>query len=193
MGNDVGMTDRRTAPLAAVLDRVERAEVLGRLVARVDPIVRRVPEATRRDLGGVSWLGHPLHPALVHLPLGAWMSAAFLDATHRPDAARALTVLGVVAAVPAAAAGWSDWADLREGQKRTGLVHAAANTLGLVLYTGSIMARCAGKCGLGQKLGLAGLAAVGAGGAIGGDLAFHRAAGTHLVARHGEGAGAAHG
>lgn len=171
------MTDLRSAPLPAVLDRLERVEALDRVVAPVEQIVRRVPESARRTLQGVDWLGHPLHPALVHLPLGSWMAASVMDAVRQPDAARSLTVLGVAAAIPAAAAGWSDWADLGEGHKRTGLVHASADMLGLLLYGGSIAARCAGRRRLGQKLGLAGLVTVSAGGAIGGGLAYRRAAG----------------
>jgi len=169
------MTDHDTALLPAALDRVERAEVLDRAVAQVEEIVRRIPEGVRRRLKGVDWLGHPLHPALVHLPLGAWMAAGVMDAKHRPEAARSLIVLGVASALPAAAAGWSDWADLSAGQKRSGLVHAVANNLGVLLYVGSIVTRSAGHDRVGRKLGLAGLVAVGLGGAIGGDLAYRRA------------------
>jgi uncharacterized membrane protein len=25
------------------------------------------------------WLGHPLHPALVHIPVGAWTAALIFD------------------------------------------------------------------------------------------------------------------
>jgi len=146
------------------------------VVAPVEDAVRQVPEGVRRALNGVGWLGHPLHPALVHLPLGSWMAAGVMDAVRKPDAARSLTVLGVVAAIPAAAAGWSDWAELPEGQKRTGLIHAGANVVGLLLYAGSIAARSTGSERLGRRLGLAGLAAVSAGGAIGGSLAYRRAA-----------------
>jgi hypothetical protein len=68
------------------------------------------------------------------------MAASVMDAAGQQDAARTLTVLGVVSAVPAAAAGWSDWSDLPQGLKRVGVVHAAANSLGLLLYSGSIAA-----------------------------------------------------
>ena len=169
------MTDLRTAPLPALLEHAERAEALDQVVEPVEQFVRRVPDGLRRSLNGVGWLGHPLHPALVHLPLGSWMAASVMDAAHKPDAARSLTVLGVAAAIPAAAAGWSDWANLGEGQKRTGLVHAGANVVGILLYAGSIAARSTGSGRLGQKLGLAGLVAVSVGGAIGGNLAYRRA------------------
>lgn len=40
-----------------------------------------LPEGVVDALRG-EWLGHPLHPALVHLPLGGWMIAGVLD--HLP-------------------------------------------------------------------------------------------------------------
>src|ERR1700754_3582342 len=30
-----------------------------------------------------TWLGHPLHPVLTDIPIGAWMTAAVLDATEQ--------------------------------------------------------------------------------------------------------------
>jgi uncharacterized membrane protein len=176
------MTDHRRAPLPSVLDRVEGVRPLDRVAAPVERLVRRVPEEVLRNLKGVDWLGHRLHPALVHLPIGSWVAASFMDATGQQDAARSLTVLGVAAAIPAAAAGWSDWSEMPQHLKRVGVVHAAANTLGLLLYSGSIAARYTGRVGLGQKLGLAALAAVGTGGAIGGDLVFRRAVGVDQAA-----------
>jgi uncharacterized membrane protein len=171
------MSELRRAPLPALLDRIEQVQALDRMVEPVEQFVRRVPEGVRRGLHGVAWSGAPLHPALVHVPLGSWVAASVMDAAHRPDAARSLTVLGVLAAVPTAVAGWSDWVELRSYEhKRIGVVHAGAIAAGLVLYTGSIAARCAGKVRLGQRLGLAGLAAVSVAGAIGGDLVFQRGA-----------------
>jgi len=171
------MTDLRTAPLPTVLDRVERLEMLDRVAEPVEQIENKVPEGVRQGLTGVPWLGSRLHPALVHFPLGAWAAASVMDAAGRPDTARSLTVLGVATAIPAAATGLADWSGLRTGQKRIGLVHAATNSVALLLYAGSIAARCSRHVGLGQKLGLAGLIAVSAGGAIGGDLVYRRAAG----------------
>jgi uncharacterized membrane protein len=167
------MTDHHTAPLTAVLERVERVEALDQIVERAEEVLSRIPEATRRALKGTDWVGHPLHPALVHLPLGSWMAASVMDAAGKPDTARSLTVLGVAAALPAVVAGWLDWADLGREHKRVGVVHAAANSLGLALYTASVVARCSGRARLGRKLGLAGLIAVSAGAAVGGDLAYH--------------------
>jgi nitrite reductase/ring-hydroxylating ferredoxin subunit len=119
-----------------------------------------------------------VHPVLVQVPVGAWMSAAFLDALGE-DGARHLIGLGLLASVPAAVAGSADWAEQHEQQMRTGVVHAAANTAAITLYTGSLLARARQRTGLGKALGYAGLAAVAVGGLLGGDISFRQAGGAN--------------
>jgi nitrite reductase/ring-hydroxylating ferredoxin subunit len=133
----------------------------------------------RDALHGV-WLGHPVHPVLVQVPVGAWMSAAFLDALG-PDenGARHLIGLGLLASVPAAVAGWTDWAEMHEQQMRTGVVHAAANGAAITLYTGSLVARARQRTGLGKALGYAGLAAVALASMLGGDISYRQAGGAN--------------
>jgi nitrite reductase/ring-hydroxylating ferredoxin subunit/uncharacterized membrane protein len=161
-----------------VSDRLERAEELDRVVGPVQQVVRKLPPGKVRDaLHGV-WLGHPVHPVLVQVPVGAWMSAAFLDAIGQ-DGARHLIGLGLLASVPAAVAGSADWAEQHEQQMRTGVVHAAANTAAITLYTGSLVARSRGRRGLGKALGYAGLAAVAVGGLLGGDISYRQAGGAN--------------
>ena len=58
-----------------------------------------------------------------------------------------------------ALAGLNDWSDTYGGATRVGLVHAAANTTALILYTSSLAARRAGRRRLGRALGKTGLAA----------------------------------
>jgi nitrite reductase/ring-hydroxylating ferredoxin subunit/uncharacterized membrane protein len=161
-------------------DRLEHAEELDRVVEPVQQVVRKLPPGRLRDaLHGV-WLGHPLHPVLVQVPVGAWMSAAFLDALSRDeDGARHLIGLGLLASVPAALAGSADWAEQHEQQMRTGVVHAAANSVAIGLYTGSLLARARRRTGLGKALGYAGLAAVAVGGLLGGDIAYRQAGGAN--------------
>jgi nitrite reductase/ring-hydroxylating ferredoxin subunit/uncharacterized membrane protein len=161
-------------------DRLEHAEGLDRVVEPVQQVVRRLPPGRVRDaLHGV-WLGHPVHPVLVQVPVGAWMSAAFLDALGTDgDGARHLIGLGLLASVPAAVAGSADWAEMHEQQMRTGVVHAAANTAAIGLYTGSLLARARRRTGLGKALGYAGLAAVAVGGLLGGDISYRQAGGAN--------------
>ncbi|WP_377266921.1 Rieske 2Fe-2S domain-containing protein [Peterkaempfera sp. SMS 1(5)a] len=180
----------RAERLLAAVDSLERVAGLDAVARPLQRAVRSLPLGRGRDaLRGV-WLGHPLHPALVQLPIGSWTSAAVLDLLPgERRAAGLLVALGLAGAVPAALAGWVDWAEQHEQQLRVGVVHAAANAAGVLLYSGSLAARLNGRPGLGRALGFAGLGAVTAGGILGGHLAFRQAAGAnhaenvpHLVA-----------
>jgi nitrite reductase/ring-hydroxylating ferredoxin subunit/uncharacterized membrane protein len=160
-------------------DRLEQAEGLDQVVERVQPVVRKLPPGRVRDaLHGV-WLGHPVHPVLVQVPVGAWMSAAFLDTVGNEDGARHLIGLGLLASAPAAVAGWADWGEMHEQQMRTGVVHAAANGAAITLYTGSLVARARQRAGLGKVLGYAGLAAVALASMLGGDISYRQAGGVN--------------
>ncbi|HEY2280822.1 MAG TPA: Rieske (2Fe-2S) protein [Streptosporangiaceae bacterium] len=160
-------------------DRLEYAEGLDRVVEPVQQVVRKLPPGRVRDaLHGV-WLGHPLHPVLVQVPVGAWLSAAFLDTVGNEDGARHLIGLGLLASAPAAVAGWADWSEQHEQQLRTGVVHAAANSAAITLYTGSLVARARRRTGLGKALGYAGLAAVALASMLGGDISYRQAGGAN--------------
>jgi nitrite reductase/ring-hydroxylating ferredoxin subunit len=163
------------------MDRLEHATALDGLVRSVRRAVRAAPLGRRgRDVLHGRWLGHPLHPLMVQVPVGTWLSAAVLDVLPgRPRGARALIAVGLAAAAPAAVAGWVDWAELQRRQMRVGLVHAAANVTAVGLYAGSFAARTRGRGALGRLLGFTGLAAVGLGGAIGGHLAYRQASGVN--------------
>lgn len=156
-----------------VLDRLELMTGLDRVGEPLRRAVEAVLPGRLRDFLHGVWLGHPLHPVAVQLPVGAWLSAAVLDALPRTD--RATTVLvgvGTVTAVPAAVAGLNDWATLAREQRRVGLVHAAANTVALGLYAGSFAARLRGRHGRGRVLAYLGLAAAGSGAYLGGHLSY---------------------
>lgn len=166
--------------LLIALDRLEHTERVDRLIDVLRAGVRAVPMGRGRDVLHGRWLGHPAHPLMVQLPLGSWMSAAALDfVPGRQRAARTLVGIGLVAALPAAAAGWADWAELRRPQMRVGLVHAVSNAAGVALYGVSLAARARGRFARGRLWGLGGLAAVSVGGALGGHMAFRQASGAN--------------
>jgi nitrite reductase/ring-hydroxylating ferredoxin subunit len=116
----------------------------------------------------------------VQIPVGAWTSAAVLDAFpesgQTPDA---LIALGLVALPAAVATGWNDWSDLHQQQQRVGLVHAGSNVVAGLFYASSLVARRRGNRGLGRILGWTGYAAAGLGGFLGGHLAYRQSAGTN--------------
>ncbi|MEV7671673.1 Rieske (2Fe-2S) protein [Streptomyces sp. NPDC088752] len=165
------------------MDRLERSTVLDGPAERLGGVVRALPLGRARDVLHGRWLGHPVHPVMVQVPIGAWFSAAVLDMMPgQRRTAGALIGVGLVAAAPAAAAGWVDWAELRRRQKRVGLVHAVANITGVGLYTASLAARARGRTLRGKALAFAGLTAVGVGGAIGGHLAYRQGSGVNRAA-----------
>jgi nitrite reductase/ring-hydroxylating ferredoxin subunit len=151
--------------------RLDGAVSAGQRVAR---LIR--PGKIRDGLHGV-WLGHPLHPMLIQVSVGAWLSASILDFAGGDDrAARTLVTAGLAAAVPAAAAGAADWSEQHEQQMRVGVVHAAGNAAALSLYGASLMSR---GPRLSRALRLAGLAAVSASGFLGGHISFRLAGGAN--------------
>ncbi len=133
-----------------LMSYLERATSLDRLTEAVQRVVRKLPPGKARDaLYGV-WLGHPLHPVLVQVPVGTWLSASLLDARPGNErASRHLVLAGLAAAVPAVLAGAADWSQQHEQQMRTGLVHAAANVAAIAAYAAStvVAGRRRSACG----------------------------------------------
>ncbi|MDF3298894.1 Rieske 2Fe-2S domain-containing protein [Streptomyces tropicalis] len=170
----------RSRKPAAALDVLDEQAWLDSTADAARRVVRALPLGAGRDVLHGVWLGHPVHPALVQLPIGAWTAAGVLDLLPGHGRAAALFVgLGLASAAPAALAGWVDWAEQRPRQARTGLVHAAANLAAVVTYEGSLVARLRGRPLLGRLLGFGGLALATAGGVVGGHLAYRQAAGSN--------------
>jgi nitrite reductase/ring-hydroxylating ferredoxin subunit len=122
-------------------------------------------------LNGVG-LGHPLHPALTDLTLGAWSTGALLDLTGARGPADAAITVGVLSAVPTALSGAADWSDTAEDARRTGLVHALLNSAGLVCMVGSLFARRNDQRALGIGLSTLGLGLASGSAWLGGHLVF---------------------
>jgi nitrite reductase/ring-hydroxylating ferredoxin subunit len=163
-----------------LISALERAAGLDQAVALGQRAARALRPGRARDILNGVWLGHPLHPVLVQAPVGAWLSASVLDAWPGADpagaAARRLTAFGLAAAVPAALAGAADWSEQHEQQLRVGVVHAAANTAAIGLYTLSLLTRSRRGA---RALRLSGLAVAGAGGMLGGHISFRLAGGAN--------------
>lgn len=173
--------------LSQLLTGVENATALDRLAAPVRTAVQKVLQRQKLAdlLHGVP-LGHPLHPLLAQTALGAFVSAGVLDALPGPRvSSRILITTGLAVVAPTVASGYADWAVGHEQQQRVGLVHAAANATGSVLYVASLLTRG----GRGRALSFAGLGVLTAGGFIGAHLSYRQASGAnhtedvaHLVA-----------
>ncbi|MGH9177171.1 MAG: Rieske 2Fe-2S domain-containing protein [Acidimicrobiales bacterium] len=169
--------------LHRMADRLGRIEALDRLAAPLDALAQRaIPKGRVKDVLSGTWLGHALHPMLTDIPIGSFTSASVLDllgGRRAQPAADGLVGLGLVSAVPTAAAGLSDWSDTYGPDKRVGVAHAVANLIGLALYGASLVARIRGRRGAGTTLGLAAMGVMTAGGYLGGDLSYARGVGVN--------------
>ena len=142
--------------------------------------------AKRPVTGLAGWYGHPLHPPLVAVPIGAWVASAVFDvASHLvadPDflaqGARWLVGLGVLGALVAAMFGLLDLLAIPAGTRafRTALVHLSAALTATTAYLVSFLVRGgdpAAPVPAGPlALSGAGLAAVAVAGYLGGTLAY---------------------
>jgi nitrite reductase/ring-hydroxylating ferredoxin subunit/uncharacterized membrane protein len=127
-----------------------------------------------------TWLGHPLHPLLTDVPIGALTAATVIDVLGGEDAAaasNALTVMGLLAVAPTAVAGLSDWSDTVGAERRLGMIHALANVGSSTLYLAALLSRASGNRTGARLFSAAGLGMLGAGGYIGGHLVFARGIG----------------
>ncbi|GCF08160.1 DUF2231 domain-containing protein [Dictyobacter arantiisoli] len=102
-------------------------------------------------LAGV-WLGHPLHPVLVTIPIGAWTASLVLDLAWLADqddgVARSSDIilwLGLAGAVGSATTGLSNWVDTDGQEQRTGMLHALLNGGITVLNLSSAVLRITGQ------------------------------------------------
>jgi nitrite reductase/ring-hydroxylating ferredoxin subunit len=93
-----------------------------------------------------------------------------------------LVAAGILAAVPTASAGLSDWAELRGGTRRVGSVHALGNTTALLLYTLSWSARRRGHRGGGVMLSALGFGVATFSAWLGGHLSFAKGVGVNQTA-----------
>jgi nitrite reductase/ring-hydroxylating ferredoxin subunit/uncharacterized membrane protein len=160
-------------------ERIEHASALDDAAAGLTQAVREVLRrtGTANLLHGVP-IGQPAHPPLVRVPIGCWASATLLDllpGTSR--ASGALIAVGIAGTMPAAAAGLADWSTLHPEQQRVGLVHAASGATATALFSASLLARATGRHRSGKLLSIGGLTVAGAGGYLGGHLAFRLGAG----------------
>lgn len=133
--------------------------------------------------------GHPFHPILVTVPIGAWVSSLVFDiGSHVVDdptpvsqGAVWLIAIGVVGAVAAAMLGFLDLMAIPTGTRafRTALVHMSLNLAVTAAFVGNFFWRQgsygdAEAVGAGQlALSIVSLAALGAAGFLGGKLAYH--------------------
>lgn len=149
-----------------------------------EPIVGQDAPASLKDALYGIWLGHPLHPPITDIPIGAWTATAILDLLGQERAADAALKVGVAGAVGAAVTGVAQWYDLHnmEEPRRLGALHASLNSTALTLYLASWALRSNDNRGLGVATAMAGYGIAGFSGWIGGHLSFRLGIGVNRVA-----------
>jgi nitrite reductase/ring-hydroxylating ferredoxin subunit/uncharacterized membrane protein len=168
-----------TEPTIEALGRATQLNAIGRWLSNT--FHRMAGTGPVKDLAAGTWLGHPLHPMLTDITIGAWTSAVILDVIggeHARPGADTLIAVGILSAVPTAVTGLSDLADItRANERSVGTAHALANIGGLVLWTGSYLARTSGSRRIGTALTLLATAATSAAGFLGGHLSYRKGVG----------------
>lgn len=178
----------------AVLDLIERQQwldaICDRLQKGVSAAFQAGGDAGRRvrDFLHGTWFGHPLHPALSDVPLGAWATAVVLDAAGTSDerlerAADTAIGLGIAGAVGAAVTGLTDWHHTTGADRRVGVGHALLNTAALALYVTSLTLRRRGVRGAGRGLAALGFLVATGAAYLGGTLVYRKRIGVDHAPR----------
>ncbi|MCL4298530.1 MAG: Rieske 2Fe-2S domain-containing protein [Anaerolineae bacterium] len=175
---------------------VEQASALqkpGQQLARtIHKWVLQGGEPVRRlaDLLHGTWLGHPLHPVLTDVVVGAWSLGALFDlislrspSRRTRQAADTLTAVGIVAALPTALSGVADFSTIPQSAAGTGLAHALAVKASLGTFILSLWARKKGQRGQGLFWSALGLALITLGAYLGGHLVFGKRVGVNRSER----------
>ena len=179
----------------ALIKAVEQQEALDRLSRQVQPLVRDAFKAAGprgREVKNIlhgTWLGHPLHPALTDVPLGAWTAAFALDAMESISGRRELgagadaaIAVGLVGAAGAAVTGLTDWSETNGRARKVGLLHGLMNVGATVLYTTSLVLRRKNKRNAGIGFAMLGYAVSNASAYLGGHLVFSEQVGVNHAA-----------
>lgn len=171
--------------MPGILQKIEDAEFLDKVAeAGANAGSKLIPQGPLKDALTGKWLGHPVHPLLTDVAISFWTAAVTLDllGDGHEDSAQTLTGLGILSAVPTAAAGLADWVDSIGTERRVGLVHALGNVAALTSFCGSYAARQQGNTRLGKLLSLLGATFLGGSGYLGGHLAYRIGAGVDRMA-----------
>jgi nitrite reductase/ring-hydroxylating ferredoxin subunit/uncharacterized membrane protein len=181
--------------LAGFVDAIQDQPLLDAIAQRVQPLLQQVVRqhggsgaAVKNILSG-TWIGHPLHPILKDIPIGAWTMAAIFDAMHAATeddavsfAADISIATGLAGAVASAVTGLSDWSDTSGRARRVGTAHALLNVTATVCYSASLLMRSSHRAAA-TNVAYIGYAALIAGAYLGGHLVFGQQVGVNHAAQ----------
>lgn len=171
------------ASLSQLVERavqaVERAGVLDRPSDLGQRVTGKLGPGPVKDALYGTAAGHPIHPALVALPIGTLSAATFFESIGDRRTAQRLTAFGVISAAPGVLAGLSDWNETQGAERRVGAAHAIANTAALGLYAAAAVTE---RPVLRRALSLGGAGVLSLGGWLGGHLAYALGVGVDTTA-----------
>lgn len=171
--------------LHAIINWIDRQPWLDRMSKRMQVLVRKffssggTPLIKFRDFLHGVWLGHPLHPVLTDIPIGAWAAALTLDTLESTTGNKAFgrgadtaIKVGLVGAVGSAITGVADWHHTEGRPRRIGSMHAILNTISAFFYVLSLVWRQNRQRETGRTLGLLGFLVSAAAAYLGGHLVY---------------------
>src|SRR3954468_2608163 len=125
----------------------------------------------RNFLHGV-WLGHPLHPVLTDIPVGAWTAAVILDMAGEKKGGDLAVKVGLAGAVGSAVTGLTDWQATDGPARRVGLAHGLLNLTATTLFAFSLFSRNRRHRDAGRALAAVGYGVAMAAAYLGGHLVY---------------------
>lgn len=132
--------------------RAEQSKTAGHSVGRC----AHCPSAPQRRVKPLEilqgkWLGHPLHPAVVHVPLALWIAAAALDILIMRDVAVAVltrlslycVIGGMLGALVAVPTGIAEWVPIKKDKPAwtLALYHLVLNVVVVMLFAVNLVLR----------------------------------------------------
>jgi nitrite reductase/ring-hydroxylating ferredoxin subunit/uncharacterized membrane protein len=179
----------------ALINAIEKQDLLEQASREIQPAIKEAFKAggeggrqLKNFLHG-TWLGHPLHPVLTDVPLGAWTAALALDAMEAisgrkefgPGADAAIAV-GLAGAVGSAVTGLTDWSETSSRARKVGLAHGLLNAGATILYTTSLVMRRTKSRRAGLGFAMLGYAVSNAAAYLGGHLVYGEQIGVNHAA-----------
>ena len=160
----------------------EQQQWLEDLAETIQPVVQDTLDQLGdgvKDLLHGKWLGHPLHPVLTDVPVGAWTVALAIDAIELMSddedvggVADFAVGVGLAGALGAAVTGAADWSETDGNARRVGMLRALLNVAATGLYATSLVMRCGGARRAGIGVSMLGYAIASASAYLGGHLVF---------------------
>jgi nitrite reductase/ring-hydroxylating ferredoxin subunit/uncharacterized membrane protein len=140
----------------------------------VTPILGEKAPSALKDLLYGTWLGHPLHPLLTDVTLGAFTTSMAMDLIGEEHAADLSLKLGVISSGTTAITGAAQWYDATNSEepRRLGVLHASLNSVALGFYIWSWVLREQDKRTAGLVTAWTGHTIATASGYIGGHLSY---------------------